>query len=349
MKRPAGTMRRTLVRGSLALTCLLGILPAARPALAQPDAEAIDEARRLFQRALEYEQAENWGRALKLFREVGQVKLTPQVRYHIALCEENIGKPVAALGGYRLALRDADAVGPGFKQEVEGRIEQLLATIPKLVIERGEGAQAASIALDGTELGSVKIGTEVPVDPGPHTITATAPGHEDFMQTVTVDPKKTETVTVVMTKLPPKKEPGTTGTTDTGEPVVWKKPSRTVPYIVGGTGVALILTGGVFYYLRTSAISEVEDWCGGVDLDSSECDIAASGHTKDEADDNLQAAQAYTTVSLISAGVGVAAIGVAVTMILLEPKPPPGAQTAGIQLVPVASPSQAGLGLVGRF
>jgi len=347
MKRPAGSMRRILARGSLALTCLLAALSVAEPALAQPSSEEIDEARRLFQSALEYEQAENWSKALKLFREVGQVKLTPQVRYHIALCEENIGKPVAALGGYRLALREADSVGPGFKQEVEGRIEQLLATIPKLVIQRGKGAQAANIALDGTELGSVKIGAEVPVDPGPHTVSATAPGYEDFMATVTVEAKKTETLTVNMTKLPAEAAPTTGGTTEP-EPVVWKKPSRTIPYIVGGSGAALVLTGGIFYYLRSSAIGEVEDWCGGTsNLDN--CRISESGHTQSEADSKLDSARTYETVALISAGVGVAAMGVAVTMILLEPKPPPGAKTAGVRLVPLAAPSQAGLGLLGRF
>src|SRR5690606_28697159 len=106
------------------LLCGLMIgLACPEPAAAQT-AEELSEARAAFQRGIELEQAKNWAGALKQFREVGQVKMTPQVRYHIALCEENLGKLVAALGGYELALADAESVGDGvsFKQEVEASI-----------------------------------------------------------------------------------------------------------------------------------------------------------------------------------------------------------------------------------
>ena len=93
--------------------------------------DELSEARAAFQRGIELEQAKNWGGALKQFRQVGQVKMTPQVRYHIALCEENLGKLVAALGGYELALADAESVGDGvsFKQEVEASVNDLRARI----------------------------------------------------------------------------------------------------------------------------------------------------------------------------------------------------------------------------
>jgi hypothetical protein len=83
------------------------------PALAQ-DADELKRARAQFQQATELEQAGNWAAALQQFREVGQVRMTPQVRFHIAVCEEKLGRLVAALGGYELALAEADAVGPDF-------------------------------------------------------------------------------------------------------------------------------------------------------------------------------------------------------------------------------------------
>ena len=101
--------------------------------------------------------------------------MTPQVRFHIAVCEENLGRLVAALGGYELALADADKVGSDFKGEVEENVTKLRARIPKLVIDRGAGANAAAIELDGVAVGDSSVGVEVPLDPGPHAVTAKAP------------------------------------------------------------------------------------------------------------------------------------------------------------------------------
>ena len=61
--------------------------------------------------------------------------MTPRVRYHIAMCEEKLGKLVAALGGYELAKSEAETVGPDFQAEVDGAIEALRQKIPMLTIE----------------------------------------------------------------------------------------------------------------------------------------------------------------------------------------------------------------------
>src|SRR5690606_13394940 len=104
-----------------------------------------------------------------------------------------------------LALADAESVGDGvsFKQEVEASISELRARIPKVVIERGQGAEAASIQLDGVALGDSSIGVEVPLDPGPHSLIATAPGYVDYSDTFEVAEEETRTVTVTLEPLPP--------------------------------------------------------------------------------------------------------------------------------------------------
>src|SRR5687767_14699749 len=111
---------------SLALACAL--LGGQSLAVAQ-DAAELKRARAQFQQATELEQAGNWTAALQAFREVGQVRMTPQVRFHIAVCEERLGRLVAALGGYELALADADKVGPDFRGEVEEKVTKLRARI----------------------------------------------------------------------------------------------------------------------------------------------------------------------------------------------------------------------------
>src|SRR5215213_7178870 len=108
-------------RWVIGLSLVCAVLGSQAPAFAQ-DAAELKKARLQFQQATELERAGNWTAALQAFREVGQVRMTPQVRFHIAVCEENLGRLVAALGGYELALADADKVGADFKGEVEANV-----------------------------------------------------------------------------------------------------------------------------------------------------------------------------------------------------------------------------------
>ena len=87
-----------MLRRALTSLLLAGVVFSQQtPALAQ-DAAELKKARAQFQQATELEQAGNWTAALQAFREVGQVRMTPQVRFHIAVCEEKLGRLVAALG-----------------------------------------------------------------------------------------------------------------------------------------------------------------------------------------------------------------------------------------------------------
>jgi len=299
--------RRTLrFCWGLFLAAFMAAGSVARPSLAQPSPEELSQARAKFQQATELEQAGNWAAALQAFREVGQVKMTPQVRYHIALCEENLGRLVAALGGYELAAADADAVGPGFRDEVEASIRRLQARIPHVSIERGPGAEAATIELDGVSLGASSIGVPVPVDPGPHTLSASAPGYKDFSTTVDVAEGGEEGITVELTKLPTRETP----------PPPPPQPAkaqqgpdlRTLSYIVGGAGAACLLSSGVFFLMLRSNTSDIEEICGtdgtckddAPDLTDSEWERARS------LNGNIAT---YYYLTLVTGGLGIAGLG----------------------------------------
>ena len=180
MKRPLSlyflSPRALGSRLLFASACSFGLLTVvSTPPLLAQESE-IETARRKFGQALELEVAEDWSGALRLYREVSLVKMTPQVRYHIATCEEKLGHLVAALGGYHLAQRQSEGMHPDFIEEVEGSIEDLKARIPKLTLERGVGAEGAVISLDGVKLGEAQLGSEIPLDPGPHQLAAEASG-----------------------------------------------------------------------------------------------------------------------------------------------------------------------------
>src|SRR6188768_689867 len=286
---------------SLALACAL--CAAARPAVAQ-DAAELKKARAQFQQATELEQAKNWTAALQAFREVGQVRMTPQVRFHIAVCEEGLGRLVAALGGYELALADADKVNPDFKAEVEANVTKLRARIPKLVIERGAGANAASIELDGVAVGDSSVGVEVPLDPGPHAVTAKAPNRKPFEANVSLTEAETTHLEVTLEELPPELL-----RTGGGAPAPDKPPSKVVPFVIGGVGIASLIGSGVLFGLRQSTLAELKDVCG---ADGKHCPPSKQSRYDD--------LKFYHYGAEVTLGVGVAAVGTAGALLFFQRK-----------------------------
>jgi hypothetical protein len=197
---------RRVLAARAALTLIVGLGVAAVPVSARaqdpvPDssAEALKRAREQFGQALALQTAGDWAGALALLKEVAAVKSTPQVRFNMALCEEKLGKLVAALGDYELAAADARAEkADQVAEEVEGRLEALRQRIPKITVKRGAGAEAALVVVDGVSLGDQVIGTPMPTDPGPHTVEATAPGFKSFRKSVRVGEQQSETVEIVL-------------------------------------------------------------------------------------------------------------------------------------------------------
>ena len=320
---------------SLALVCALCTGHTA--ALAQ-DAAELKRARALFQQATELEQAKNWTAALQAFREVGQVRMTPQVRFHIAVCEEGLGRLVAALGGYELALADADKINPDFKNEVEANVTKLRARIPKLVIERGAGANAAAIELDGVAVGDSSVGVEVPLDPGPHAVTAKAPNHKPFEANVTLVEQQTTRLEVKLDELPPELL-----LTAGSAPAPEKPPSKVVPYVIGGLGVATLIGSAVLFGLRQSTLGELEDACG---ADGKHCPPSKQSRYDD--------LKFYHYGSMVTLGVGVAAVGTAGALLFFQrKKKEPTAGTAPhlrvVPSLPLVAQSPLGATLVGSF
>jgi hypothetical protein len=309
----------------------LSLLVTAQTAHAQ-DKKELSKARANFQRAIELEQAGNYTTALETFRDVGQVRMTPQVRFHIATCEEKLGRLVTALGGYQLAFADADSVGDDFKAEVDRAVTRLQASIPKLVINRGTGAEAAEIELDGVALGASSVGVPVPLDPGPHSVNAKAPDSQPFSQTVTIAENEQKDIEVVLVPIAAEQR------ANFGPSGPLEKPrSHVIPYVIGGVGVASLIGSGVLFGLRQSTLSDLESKCG---AGRQSCPNNARGEVS-----NLSL---YNTTAQIALGVGVAGVGAAVGILLWQRKHPTTSAT-GMMFLPSAPNSLAGASWAGRF
>ena len=290
---------------SLALSLALGagvVASAPRPVLAQTQ-DDLERARQQFRQGLSLEAAGNWAAALAKFQEVGKVKLTPQVRFHAARCNEQLGRLNEALGEYRLAEYEAGQQGLKEAAEISQARQALESRVPKLVIKRGEGAEAARVELDGVELGEAQIGQPVSVDPGPHTIVAKLGGDRQVQESASVKESETAEVVLKASAVSETKPEGPHEGNSSVPPEPEKKHASVVPWIVGGVGVAGLAASGVFFGLRQGAKSDLEKAC-----DGNTC--PASLQSKQNQ------GELYTTLAWVSLGVGVAGVGVATYLFL---------------------------------
>ncbi len=296
----------------LALGISMAAVPWAGPVQAEPTKQELAKAREDFRKGLELEAANDWAGALASFEAVAQVTMTPQVRFHIARCQHRLGNLLEALGGYKWASHEAStdpkaATDPKLAElirEADAGIAEIEAKIPKLTIERGKGAEAASITLDGVALGETSVGKAMQVNPGGHTIDYSLPDGRSGHKVVTLQEGDTQTVELsfpTAAKPAPTSAPTTTAAPPPPPPV--EKKSNVVPWVLVGAGGASLVASGVFYLMRSSAISDLDAKCVNNVCPSSLRDTGDKGKT-------------YTTLGNVTLGLGLVGAGVGAVWLL---------------------------------
>lgn len=107
--------------------------------------------------------------------------------YNIADCEVKQGKLASALKAYRKIAHDD--FNPGRKQSAQDLIASLEPRVPTVTITVSPRPAGLAVLLDETPVDDL-VGTEIPIDLGPHTIKATATGRQT--QTKQLDAKEGE-------------------------------------------------------------------------------------------------------------------------------------------------------------
>jgi hypothetical protein len=165
----------------------------------EPTPAQLREARELFARAVKAEKAGDWDAALQAVAHVAQIKVTPGIRFHLALAEEKTGRLVAALADYAMAEKQAtDENNRDVLAALREPIAALQARVPRLVVKAPPDVERLEVSLDGKVLAPGLYAAEMPVDPKPHTVEARAPGKKPFTQTVASQERDTKTVDIVL-------------------------------------------------------------------------------------------------------------------------------------------------------
>ena len=304
---------------ALALTVALAPMSWSAPILAQTNAQSLARARELYRQGVQLEAANDWAGALSKFEAVAAIKMSPQVRFHIARCQHHLGKLLEALGGYRMAEHEAESDRKAAETVRESRlgISEIEQKIPKLLLIRGNGAETASVTLDGVELGESSIGKEVPVNPGGHTVEWKTPDGRSDKAVFSVSEGEKKSVEVALATASPVASPiASVGQSEPDAPKNVASQSKSpLPWVAIGVGGAGLVAAGTFYLMRNSAINDLDSSCSDHRCPTSMKDTGNKGKT-------------YTTLGNVSLGVGLVGLGVGTVLLLVQGKAPTPSEKA---------------------
>jgi hypothetical protein len=167
--------------------------------------------------------------------------------FNLAGCYAQIGRIASAWAAFRDVASAASAAGQIEREKVareraaalEPRLSKLRISVPEEAVAPGLEVQR-----DGVTVASLIWGTDVPVDPGNHFVSASAPGREPWSAVVSV----TEPGKVVVLRVPalaPKKTAVPPPVTPPKKPPPDTEGRSAIPAVLLGTLAAGGIAGGV--------------------------------------------------------------------------------------------------------
>ncbi len=336
--------------GALTAGLVLAAGAATTPAHAQ-NASDLARAREAFKQALADEQAGQFEKAAGEFTEARTLaqKETPQVLFHLGVCHARLGRLVVARGELSSAVERAKAEGlDKVATTAKTELDALLPRIASVTVKKPDHGAVTTMTLDRVDA-TAKLGTAIDVDPGPHDVHAelsdgppadvhltVADGeHKDVALTGAVSASTPSPASTLPTPLQPAPAPdaspaSTPAPSDAATP---SSSTNTLGWIVGGTGVALLGGGVVFWLLRGNEVSTLSGECG---TTQHACPQSASG--------DISNGKTYDAVgiTLFIAG-GAAVLGGAGLLVFGGHS----STSTAVQVTPFVTGHSAGLGVTG--
>jgi len=189
---------------------------------------------------------------------------------NLADCYEHVGRTASAWSTFLEAATAAGRAGnPEREKGARDRASQLVQKLSKITIDvdQSRPTQGLEVTRDGAPVGRAQWGASVPIDPGPHTVSAHAARHLPWSSDVVILPDGATTVVAVpLLAAAPESAPGMTAPSSTDK----ASPSssglgmqRTLALVAGGIGVVGLGIGTVFGLQSKSKHDEAESHCTG--------------------------------------------------------------------------------------
>ena len=328
--------------GIVALSTSLFLLS---PAIAHAGNEAAAEA--LFAEGQKLVKEKKYAEACAKFAESNRLDRGAGTLIHLADCYEKNKQTASAWAAWKDASSAAQAINrQDWQKLANDRSNKLEPKLAKVTIKVPEPVDKMEVTKDGAPFAQATWNTPLPVDVGPHTIEATAPGFKPSKTTATVS-KDGEKLDVVIPKLEAMPADPALAKTEPTKPEPAKPApkkdeddgsgQRTVGFIVAGVGVAGLAVGGVTGLMAMSANNEAKD----------KCPQDGACANKDGVDAN-DSAKTLGLVSTIGFGAGAALIIGGAVLIFTAPKGS-GKEAKAVKVLPTATANGGGIFLSGSF
>ncbi len=349
-------LRSRFVRGWTALLALAA-LGLGRPARADPDdTERRTASEALFAQGKLLQDKGDYEHACPKFAEV--TRLLPGkigALLQLATCYEAAGKIASAKTSYEAAERAATAADDPRAATAHGKSASLAPRVPRLTLIVPPAVQTLkgfTLQRDALDLGAPQWGAPIPLDPGRHLVSASAPGKKPW--STPVDVAEGASVSV---EIPPLDDearaalaplPGVSAPTPAPaiHPPLIPASGGVRPWvwIVGGAGLAMLGVAAGFGIDGLFAKSALAEHCG-PDYGSTLCKETTA--TYDPTADNARKSRGLAVFVGVG-GAGAIALGAAV--VGFASAPASGTTPAGrVQVIPVVGGNGAGLTVQGGF
>jgi len=267
---------------------------------------------------------------------------------YLAICHERQGRNASAWSEFASASSWADRSDQSERGDLARKhMVALEARLWKLTIHApASPVPGLELQVDGGAMSLASVDTPLPLDPGPHSIEASAPGHTAWQTTLDVpgEPGGATVQIPPLEILPVTPPPVVTGSALPVSPPASGPPAGSRPAVAtwtgGALGVAGFAMGTVFGVLTFQERSNAQSLC-------------PNGACKAGGTDDIH--RAYTDATISTVAFSVAAAGAIVaTYFLLLKAPPTSTGTAArppasVMVAPAVSPRELGLALQARF
>lgn len=141
-------------------------------------ADALAEARALFESAVQAQEAGRFREALERYERARKTVTTPTLLFNIAACHEHLGELLRAEALYEAALAEAEAKSADvIAHEARARLGTLRDEIPRVTVRLARGTVGAEATLDAAPVDATRLG-DLRVDPGSHALHVRSGRHD---------------------------------------------------------------------------------------------------------------------------------------------------------------------------
>lgn len=315
------------MRYRLLLACMTLTFASTIPTRAQAtDVQQADinaRADEQFRKGREEQDRGNCQKALEHFRESHALKPGRGTLLNMGLCEKKLGQLAKALQHLEELLPQLPA-GDERRQIVREALSEIKPKVPYLrIVLSADSPAGTSVSYDHSELPSTMVGTDMPVDPGKHSIVVESPGRPDRHYDVFMEEGKRQTLAVEVGVVKPSEPIAQNGSSGKGSALGW---------IVLGAGAAGFVTAAI-----TGALASR-------DYEAAERSCPTHRGCSPQAMNAAELGKTESIINTVALGVGIVGAGVGIPLLVMSIKKG-NPSSVGVWV----SPDGARLGWSGRF